>query len=61
MGTPPATPTHAFKNQTLELKLSLDQRALSWLIISLADLPIHPQLSFQEPRNPLPLAATGDA
>ena len=39
--------------QTLGLKLSLDQRTLSWLIISLAVLPIHPQLSFQELRNPL--------
>ena len=38
--------------------LSLDQRTLSWLVISLAILPIHPQLSFQEPRNPWPLVAT---
>ena len=51
-------PPSCFKNQTLELKLSLDQRTLSWLIISLTVLPIHPQLSFQEPRNPWPLAAT---
>jgi hypothetical protein len=40
-----------FPSQTLELKLSFDQRTLSGLIISLSILPIQPQLSFQEPRN----------
>ena len=40
--------------------LSLDQRTLSWLIISLTDLPIHPQFSFQEPSNLCLLLATGD-
>ena len=30
-------------------------------MISLSVLPIHPQLSFQEPRNPWLLAATGTA
>ena len=39
------------------LKIAI-QRTLSWHIISLVDFPIHPQLSFQEPSNIWPLAAT---
>ena len=39
--------------------MGLDQRTLSWLVISLVILPIYPQLSFQEPSNLWPLAATG--
>ena len=46
-------------NLDLRIKtLTLEQRTLSWLLISLAVLPIHPQLSFQEPSNPWLLVAT---
>ena len=46
------------RNQTLELKLSLDQRTFSWFIISLIVLPMHPQPSFQVRSNPWLLAAS---
>jgi hypothetical protein len=39
--------------------MSLYQRTVFWHIISLVVLPIHPQLSFQEPSNLWLLAATG--
>ena len=54
MGLPP------LNSRPYNYRLSLDQRTLSWLVISLAILPIHSQLSFQETSNKWPMVATLD-